>query len=1043
MNKYLLFLVLTLTFSASGQTISFADNDLRSYLAGANATNNRAFTGNVAVSIDTNSDGQIQLSEAAAITRLWIEYDLVDDLTGIENFANLTQVDFKATGIATANLSGMTNLQQIQFYQNPALTSVTISGMTALTQISCTENPLLASLATPGCDNVLTFIANQNALTSLDVSGKALLQNLYANNNALTLLNVSGCTALNGIVCTNNNFVTLDISNLPNLMALDISGNPTLENFNASDCPFFNATFITLDNFPVLANVDFSHTAIVQFLYSDHNLVSLHLSGCPLLESINVNNNQLTDLDVSECPQLISLFCESNQLASLDLSNLANFQLFNANDNPISSVDFTGDDLLSTVELKNSLLPDLDLSGTSVWLYSVDVTGSDNMTSLNLSGRPGLEYVDPPYNLITLDLSDCVSLHGMNLLTESIQTINVQGCASMEYFYIGMSSLEPTNPPISTLDVSGLSSLTDLQCDCPNLNSIQLEGCDDLETLGLFSVPLTSLDLIPVPNLKNLMVDMSFLETIDVSPLHQFQYLSAIQMPNLVQIFAKNAVSESIALGGNPSLTFICQDEEAVAATNADITSSGLSDSVTCNSYCSFTPGGSYNVITGTIRFDLDGNGCDASDEVQSAMRIDMSGEGAYSTFSIPTGQYYFYTGAGTFGLAMNLENPDLYTYIPMSPMVTFADNNNNTSTQDFCITPNGIQNDVEIVIAPIVPARPGFVALYQITIRNKGNQVQSGNINFEYAEDKMNYVSTDLPLASQAPGVLNWDYSDLLPFEHRSFFVVMNINTPLETSPVNMGDVLHFDSTINPITGDLTPTDNQFGLDQIVVASYDPNDITCLEGEIVPPSAIGKYLHYIVNFENLGTAEAENVVVRVDIDTSKFDMDSLQLMSTSNDAYTKITGNKVEFIFEHINLAPAAGNPPVGGHGNVLFKLKTLDTLVEEDVVMSRADIYFDYNFPIRTNDAETVFRTLSSGDFVKDESISIYPNPAKNKVTVKSENRIESVQLFDVQGRLLETVLETSTETKLDLSQRASGIYFMKINTTAGSAVKKVAKE
>jgi Zn-dependent M32 family carboxypeptidase len=88
--------------------------------------------------------------------------------------------------------------------------------------------------------------------------------------------------------------------------------------------------------------------------------------------------------------------------------------------------------------------------------------------------------------------------------------------------------------------------------------------------------------------------------------------------------------------------------------------------------------------------------------------------------------------------------------------------------------------------------------------------------------------------------------------------------------------------------------------LRQTVVNSFDPNDKTCLEGSTIPPSAVGKYVHYMIRFENKGTAEAQNVVVKDMIDTSKFDISSLVVTQGSHPFVTRITEtNKVEFIFE------------------------------------------------------------------------------------------------------------------------------------------------
>jgi hypothetical protein len=264
-----------------------------------------------------------------------------------------------------------------------------------------------------------------------------------------------------------------------------------------------------------------------------------------------------------------------------------------------------------------------------------------------------------------------------------------------------------------------------------------------------------------------------------------------------------------------------------------------------------------------------------------------------------------------------------------------------------------------------------------------------------------------------------------------------------METPAVNNGDFLHFTATVNPIAGDELPSDNTFPYNQIVVGSLDPNDIVCLEGDTVLPSEIGNYLHYAVNFENTGDYYAENVVVRLEIDADKFDMNSLQLLNSSNPSSTRITGNTVEFIMQNINLAAATGTPPVGGHGDVLFKIRTKDNLVINDTVLQRAGIYFDYNAPVVTNDAETTFAQLSNPIFDFDNSIKVYPNPAHSILHINSDFNIQSIELYDIQGRILSTSLENSNDTTLDIGSKQDGVYFLKINTENGSKVEKIVKE
>jgi len=387
------------------------------------------------------------------------------------------------------------------------------------------------------------------------------------------------------------------------------------------------------------------------------------------------------------------------------------------------------------------------------------------------------------------------------------------------------------------------------------------------------------------------------------------------------------------------------------------------------------------------------------------------------------------------------LEQPAYFNVAPTAATVNFPLVNNSIETRDFCVTASGVHPDTEIILVPRGTARPGFDALYLLVFRNKGNFPISGTINLNFDDAHMDFLSA-WGNPTQSGDTVSWNYANLMPFEVREFQFVMHVNSTTDTPPVNYDDVLAFSVAINIPTGDDTPDDNVFGLFQVVINAYDPNDKTCLEGTNVLPENIGKYLHYNINFENIGTADAINIVVKDTIDTTRFDINSLQLLYASHPVYTKITGNIVEFIFENINLPPSIMNP-IGGHGNVLFKIKTLPNLTVGDEVSNTANIYFDYNAPIDTNEARTAFNNLSKTDFVKDESVTVYPNPAKNKVTVKATGIVKSVQLYDVQGRILQSILDSKSQVILDISNQQRGVYFLTITTDKGSVVEKIIKD
>jgi len=63
---------------------------------------------------------------------------------------------------------------------------------------------------------------------------------------------------------------------------------------------------------------------------------------------------------------------------------------------------------------------------------------------------------------------------------------------------------------------------------------------------------------------------------------------------------------------------------------------------------------------------------------------------------------------------------------------------------------------------------------------------------------------------------------------------------------------------------------------------------------------------------------------------------------------------------------------------------------------------------------------------------SVSAYPNPATNYLTVKVENyKTDNLQymVFDINGKLLQTVKATGQETKIETSNLVPSNYFVKV--------------
>lgn len=452
--------------------------------------------------------------------------------------------------------------------------------------------------------------------------------------------------------------------------------------------------------------------------------------------------------------------------------------------------------------------------------------------------------------------------------------------------------------------------------------------------------------------------------------------------------------------------------------------------------------GDEYYFVQGQNKLDGNLDGCDSNDSFFSNLNLSVSsGLNTINYIGNNTGNYRLAFGSGSYTITPVLENPAYFTASPNSVTVDFP-SQTSPLIQNFCITPNGVHPDLEVALLPINQARPGFDAKYKLVYKNKGNQVQSGSVDLIFNDEVLDVVSSVPTATSQAVNTMSWSFTNLNPYETKEVVVTFNLNTPTETPALNGGDVLNYSATISSAQTDETQNDNIFVLNQAVVNSYDPNDKTCLQGTTVGTDKVGEYVHYVIRFENTGTYNAQNITVTDFIDTDKFDVSTLVPVSGSHLFTTKISqGNKVEFVFENINLPFADAT----NDGYVAFKIKTKSALVPGDTFSNGAGIYFDYNYPITTNTYTTTIQTLSTQDFSFGNYFSLYPNPVSDVLNINKKEDVEiaSIQIYNVMGQLMMVIPNAKNTTAIDVSHLASGNYFVKINSDKGTSNTKFIKK
>lgn len=446
------------------------------------------------------------------------------------------------------------------------------------------------------------------------------------------------------------------------------------------------------------------------------------------------------------------------------------------------------------------------------------------------------------------------------------------------------------------------------------------------------------------------------------------------------------------------------------------------------------------NHIIGNIKYDFNNDGCDTDDfKIEGALVEISNGTETFTASSNFNGVFStFIDATGSFDVFVIEESLSPYFQVnPINEVITFS-GFSNSETVDFCLTATETINDLKITILALNEARPGFDTDYQIIYENIGTTVLSGEVTLEFDDTRQSFLNAIPSQDGISANIITWNYADLLPFESRSINVSYNTLAP----PTNEdGDVLVFEATINPVSGDENSIDNVYHFEQIIVNSQDPNVKQVMQGAEIYEVEIGNYLDYIVRFQNVGTASAINVRVD-DVLSNKLNWNTLRPLSSSHSYRVEILdGNQVSFIFDDINL-PAEADDPEGSNGYIAFQVKTKSDLLLGDTVTNTANIYFDFNDAVITNTVSTqVVENLGITDTNLEAKISLIPNPVSETLNISFSENI-SFQKAKVYSILGEKIIET-TEQQIDLSNFTSGIYFVEVATSQGSITKKVVKK
>ncbi len=473
------------------------------------------------------------------------------------------------------------------------------------------------------------------------------------------------------------------------------------------------------------------------------------------------------------------------------------------------------------------------------------------------------------------------------------------------------------------------------------------------------------------------------------------------------------------------------------------------------------TESNSINTINGEMSYEIEDVICN-TEQYEELIKFEISNDQETRiVYSNSNGSLVDYLEGGDYTIEP-IMLPEYMEVFPQQIEIS-VDSSEVVSDLDFCFKLNSDKEDLELY-TQLPEARIGFNYELKLRIKNKLRSVDNATIKLEYDKDILQFLNSSIPFSEMEDGIITFFVEDLTPQEKREISVEFYMVNDIAL----LGETVSISGEIYSTGIDCDVTNNSFDYDQPIIGSYDPNDITVFEGPRMYIENKDQYLNYMIRFQNTGTASAVNIDVSNELD-SLLDWDSFQVLEQSHEGRTVIReGNKVNFIFDNIYLPDSTTNLEES-QGYILYKIKPITDLLKGDSITNEANIYFDFNSPIKTNTVFTKYIKDDDKDGYEDDidcddddasiypgaeeipdngidedcddmdlitssvfdiagaTINIYPNPVKDILNIDVDGKLDySLKLYDIEGKL---ILEQKNSSSINTASINEGLYFLEI--------------
>ncbi len=287
----------------------------------------------------------------------------------------------------------------------------------------------------------------------------------------------------------------------------------------------------------------------------------------------------------------------------------------------------------------------------------------------------------------------------------------------------------------------------------------------------------------------------------------------------------------------------------------------------------------------------------------------------------------------------------------------------------------------------------------------------------------------------------MNWNLGSLSTMDGST----KNINYMLSVPGTFLipRDTVHSAYTINPISGDENPDDNNCDRIDTVKGSYDPNQLEVSPAGIIPTGAL---LTYTAEFENTGNDTAQNIFV-LDTLPNSLDIHSLAMVASTHSVILSKKWNGANWVlrfdFPNIKLLDSSHHGLCTGV--FVFKIRVNAILAPGTVIPNKVGIYFDDNEVIMTNTAFNEIETATLQAYAHSiDQIKLYPNPVTNMLHLEQLPNTATYRIINILGAVVSQGELQKGSNIVPMQSMEQGVYLLEVKDEEGNRiVRKVVKE